>query len=306
MGKFKDLTGQKFGKLTVIKRDEDRFTTSGKRKTMWLCHCDCGNIITVRTNSLTTNHTKSCGCLPSGTPKDLTGMKFGRLTALKRVNDEYSPSGKKKIMWKCLCDCGNVFIAQSTDLTKANGGTKSCGCLKLEKIKESFCKTNKYDMENEYGLGYDSIGNKFYFDLDDYHTIKDIYWSKNRNGYFRGFLNGKEVILHRIIMGIEDENLYIDHINHDRADNRKNNLRIVTPQQNSMNKISSKENRVLGVTLDKKTNKWKVLIGYKNRKIYLGYYENFDDAVRVRREAEMKYFGEYACSSNTAKALNNA
>lgn len=140
MGKFKDLTGKKFGKLTIIKRAEDRFTTGGKRKTMWLCRCDCGNIITVTTNRLTTNHTRSCGCLPSGTPKDLTGMKFGRLTALERVEDEYTPSGKKKIMWKCLCDCGNTFVAQSTDLTRFNGGTKSCGCLKLEKIKESFCK----------------------------------------------------------------------------------------------------------------------------------------------------------------------
>lgn len=304
MGKFKDLTGMKFGKLTVNRRAEDYYTKSGKRITKWDCTCDCGNTIIVRTNGLTTNHTRSCGCIPKSNPKDLTGKKFGRLTALERVDDEYTQSGKKKVMWKCLCDCGNIFVAQSTNLTKLNGGTKSCGCLKINKIKEVICKTNNYGVENEYGIGYDSMGNKFYFDLDDYDKIKEIYWSKNSNGYFRGFLNGNEVILHRIIMGIEDKKFYVDHINHNRSDNRKNNLRIVTPQQNAMNKISSKENKVLGVTLDKRLNKWKVLMGYKKTKMYFGYYENFEDAVRVRREAEKKYFGEYACDSNTAKILD--
>lgn len=86
-------------------------------------------------------------------------------------------------------------------------------------------------MRNGYGIGYDSKENEFYFDLDDYNVIKDIYWSKNQNGYFRGCSNGKEIALHRIIMGVEDEKLYVDHINHERADNRKNNLRIVTPKK---------------------------------------------------------------------------
>ena len=55
----KDLTGQRFGRLVVIKPTERR--TSGS--IVWLCECDCGNKVEVISSSLTTGHTKSCGCL---------------------------------------------------------------------------------------------------------------------------------------------------------------------------------------------------------------------------------------------------
>ena len=62
MAKFLDLTGQRFGKLTVIKFSKD--VQSGKRKRKyWLCQCDCGNTKEVRTDSLTSGNVKSCGCL---------------------------------------------------------------------------------------------------------------------------------------------------------------------------------------------------------------------------------------------------
>lgn len=58
MGKFVDLTGQKFGRLTVVERAENK----GKR-TAWLCKCDCGNYLKVKGSSLKNGYTKSCGCL---------------------------------------------------------------------------------------------------------------------------------------------------------------------------------------------------------------------------------------------------
>lgn len=61
MGRFKDLTGQKFDRLTVIKRAG----TSKSGKVLWLCECSCGerNQITTTTSNLITGNTKSCGCL---------------------------------------------------------------------------------------------------------------------------------------------------------------------------------------------------------------------------------------------------
>ena len=59
MAKLKDLTGQKFGRLTVIERSGN----SNCRKTMWLCKCDCGNELTVVGENITNGRTKSCGCL---------------------------------------------------------------------------------------------------------------------------------------------------------------------------------------------------------------------------------------------------
>ena len=59
MGKVKDITGQRFGKLTVIKYiGKDKNNTS-----LWLCKCDCGNFTKVLKTNLSNNHTKSCGCL---------------------------------------------------------------------------------------------------------------------------------------------------------------------------------------------------------------------------------------------------
>lgn len=65
MGKFNDLTGQKFGRLTVIKRAEDAITEKGNRFAQWLCSCDCGNDVVVFGSALTRKKrpTLSCGCL---------------------------------------------------------------------------------------------------------------------------------------------------------------------------------------------------------------------------------------------------
>ena len=66
MGAFIDITGNRYGNLTVIKRAPNR----GKQ-TMWLCSCDCGNTVVVAGGHLKSGHTKSCGCLQG----DLCGDK---------------------------------------------------------------------------------------------------------------------------------------------------------------------------------------------------------------------------------------
>ena len=66
-----------------------------------------------------------------GKAQDLTGMKFGRLTAIKRVADHIEPSGRKVAMWECICDCGNTYTVSGKRLK--NGITKSCGCLQKDR-----------------------------------------------------------------------------------------------------------------------------------------------------------------------------
>lgn len=63
MSNLIDLTGQKFGRLTVINRAENVVLPCGQQKTRWLCHCDCGNEIIVISDGLKRGHTRSCGCL---------------------------------------------------------------------------------------------------------------------------------------------------------------------------------------------------------------------------------------------------
>lgn len=61
---FKDLTGQKIGKLTVLYRENDRTYKNGYHRTIWHCVCDCGNEKDVRATDLVSGAIKSCGCLP--------------------------------------------------------------------------------------------------------------------------------------------------------------------------------------------------------------------------------------------------
>lgn len=113
MGNFKDLTNKKFGMLTVLERD------FSKTRTYWKCKCDCGNIITVRADSLKNGATKSCGCL--STAANIKGQKFGQLTIIEQVN-----KGKKNSEWLCQCDCGNKIIMSYTNLKKSPN--PNCGC----------------------------------------------------------------------------------------------------------------------------------------------------------------------------------
>lgn len=89
MGKFIDLTGMRFGRLTVLKRSPDT-----RKRVKWICQCECGNITAVATSQLKSGHTQSCGCLQKertslACRKDLTGETFGRLTVCMRLVERH-------------------------------------------------------------------------------------------------------------------------------------------------------------------------------------------------------------------------
>lgn len=114
-----DLAGKRFGRLVAMEPAE-----TVDRNTGWRCKCDCGNEVVIRTSSLTSGATKSCGCLSADlhmeSRADLTGQEFGDLTALE-------PAGHlgKDTAWRCKCACGREVIARTRDLR--SGGVKSCG-----------------------------------------------------------------------------------------------------------------------------------------------------------------------------------
>lgn len=109
-----DLTNQRFGSLTAIKKVE-----SLGKYTRWLCKCDCGKEIIVKTVYLRNGHTTSCGCASGRI--DITGNTYGYLTVIKQI-----PGGK----WLCKCKCGNEVEVLTYNLK--NGNTKSCGCYQKE------------------------------------------------------------------------------------------------------------------------------------------------------------------------------
>ena len=239
---------------------------------------------------------------------DLTGHRFGRLTVLERADNYVSPLGQKKTRWVCKCDCGNETILTTTQLTRKTG-TKSCGCLRKEIASELHKKQNRYDLTGEYGIGYSNDGKVcFYFDLQDYNIIKEYYWGISSNKYIYTRLprcDGHKVIFqHRLIMQCDD-NQEVDHINHVTYDNRRSNLRIVTSSQNKMNTKTRKSNTGVRGVYQTKNFKFNVMISVNKKRLYLGTFDNLEDAIAVRKQAEDKYYGEYSFNNSNKEIINN-
>ena len=246
---------------------------------------------------------------------DLTGMKFDKLTVMRRVEDYIDPSGKPLIMWECECECGNKTIVRGVSLRHHH--TKSCGCLKNEageKIRKKLKKYNKYDLSGDFGIGYTFKGEFFYFDLEDYDLIKNYCWYTNNDGYIvthaiddLGYVSQNlKISFHRLVTSAPD-GMSVDHINHVKYDNRKKNLRVITQQQNTINKGISKNNKsgTPGVFYQKFNNKWKATICINRKQIILGTFTSKEDAIKARKEAEEKYFGEYSYDNSMKGDENN-
>lgn len=136
-----DLTGNRYGRLTVIKEVPERY----RGQKQYLCRCDCGNTTIAPSYLLRHGDIKSCKCLQKEISaktlaenskcrpgvKDITHQKFGRLVAVEFV-------GKDKhrcALWKCRCDCGNETIVTGASLR--SGHTTSCGCVQKSNWKKA-------------------------------------------------------------------------------------------------------------------------------------------------------------------------
>ena len=130
MSKFLDLTGQRFGMLTVVEYAGKAMAKNLKYGTaLWRCACDCGGEAVVRSSNLRRGITASCGCLrdknnkmsPAQRVHDLTGLRFGKLVVLRK----YSQPCETSVAWVCRCDCG-IEVAYPSRILR-NGMATSCG-----------------------------------------------------------------------------------------------------------------------------------------------------------------------------------
>lgn len=105
MGKFIDLTGKRFGRLTVIKRADDYMQPNGRKRIMWLCKCDCGNTITVYGDNLRTKHTQSCGCLAAEITSKIS-RKYNEYDLSRNYGIGYTLKGEE--FYFDLEDCDKI------------------------------------------------------------------------------------------------------------------------------------------------------------------------------------------------------
>jgi hypothetical protein len=148
-------------------------------------------------------------------------------------------------------------------------------------------------------------GNFALIDTNDIPLVKSYSWYQNKQGYVYTRLNvngkSKRLFLHRLICGIDDADWRIvqtDHKYGNTLDNRKSMLRVCTNAENQINKQRPRKDNSSGCTgvyYEKRwRGRWIATIGFNKDLVTLGYFNNKEDAIKARKQAEKQYYSEFA------------
>lgn len=197
---------------------------------------------------------------------DLTGQRYGHLVVIRRDGTYVSPSGNKSVTWRCKCDCGNETVVQATSIK--SGHIKSCGCR---------CYIHEFNEteEREDGLYIKVKDREVIIDKEDLQLILPSRVCIGKNGYA---YTKNNTLVHKLIYPCE-KGCFVDHINQNRLDNRKSNLRSVTPSESNMNRKVMSNTGEYGIT-KRKDGFYMVQIGND----YCGIRKNLEDAISFRNE----------------------
>lgn len=264
----RDLSGQRFGRWTVLNRCEKN--KNGERK--WLCRCDCGTERYVLERSLLYGSSKSCGCLRKertheAVALDLAGKKFGKLTVL-RVAPEQKKNGG--IRWLCRCSCGEECIVPGTLLVTG---------------RRTHCPNHRKNYATK-----DITGQRF-------HRLTALYPSEKQNG--RG------VVWHcRCDCGNEIDvpynNLVYCNMKSCGCQKKEHDQKLsdflLHVDGTSIDAIRSRKipsNNTTGYRgVYKIRGKYTAKIVFRKKQYFLGTFDNAEDAAEVRRKAESLLFDE--------------
>jgi hypothetical protein len=138
-------------------------------------------------------------------------------------------------------------------------------------------------------------------DDEDYETLSKYKWLLSGGKYAQHFWWDKEekvyknVMMHRLILNAPDD-MYVDHINGNKLDNRKSNLRLATKLQNNINvpKYKGKTSKYKGVSWNSKRKRWVSAITINRKQKHIGYFLNEGDAALAYNKYAKTFFGEFA------------
>lgn len=270
-----NLLGQTYGLLTVTAESQER----QNRYVVWKCRCECGGEILVNSRRLKRGTVQNCGCIPKiagrrDSMEDLTGRVFGKLTVLHRAEHKNDGDGLM-CRWICRCECGAEKECYARDL-KA-GKIKSCGCSQYKEKKPVKDISNQrfgrlvalYPTAKR-----DRKLCVYWHCRCDCGTETDVTSEQLLSNKYKscGCLKreNQEAIFHKlhVVDGTCVEWL-------EKRKHRKDNT-----------------SGFRGVT-QRKNGKYCVTIGFKGQSYYLGVYTSFEEAVRVRKEAEESLHGSF-------------
>lgn len=212
--------------------------------------------------------------------RNLDGIKFGRLTVVKF---HHSKNGS---YWMCRCDCGNEKIVSAHSLT--SGHTKSCGCYNRERTSSTHRgrrKGNSYWCDGKVlHVRLTNCDEDFICDVCDLDLVLRETWRKSDTGYA---MKGKSRSFHDELLKPPD-GMVVDHINRNKLDNRRCNLRVVKQSVNIQNtgSLGRSITGFRGVTLDTRNGRYVARITANGKTIHLGTFGNIEEAVFARKQAE--------------------
>lgn len=262
----RDLTGEHFGKLTVL--EYVKMENGGSK---WKCQCDCGNITYKATGHLNAGAV-SCGC-SWNRDNDLTGKRFGKLVVLERAGKNKD----RENVWKCQCDCGNICEKATGELNY--GSAKSCGCSWRQPAVhegERFGKLTAIRPTEKRSVR--SVVWECRCDCGKTIEVRSTMLTSGHTtscGCFKKELDGER-----------DFKDVLTYINGTCIEFARDIGKVRTS--------TSADTGVRGVVL--KDGKYQAQISFQRKRYYLGRYAKLEDAVEARRRAEYRvqeYVEEY-------------
>jgi len=119
-------------------------------------------------------------------------------------------------------------------------------------------------------------------------------WSNGKHEYAMREASGRTVLMHRVILGAEKGQV-VDHKNHNGLDNRRENLRLCSSQQNNFNTRPLRgTSKYKGVSLEKRTGRWRAFIRVSYKKVALGYFASEVEAAAAYDRAAREHHGQFA------------
>ena len=308
MGGQNFFIGQQYGDYVIKELDKEKSIITNKK--YWLCECIIHKTIrSIRQDVLIkgikcqcTYKDKKAICIIENCDKDVfcNGYCSHHYYFYNKYND---PLYKPPIISKHCSICGisendtriiktkeNIYLCQRHYLQIYNFGRI------LERTK--YDKNDIIECDNyAFIVLRDNNCNEIsraIIDKEDINKIKEYSWHLNDQGYVITWIGEEHIRIHRLLTEAKD-NEVVDHKDHNTLNNRKYNLRKCTQANNTQNKALQKNNTsgVTGVFYHSINNKWIAQITCNKEKIHLGCFDNFEDAVDARKDAEIEHFKEF-------------
>lgn len=256
--------------------------------------CRCGHEQDVQTSVLGKGTAKCRECATkynaASERANIVGKKYAHFDVLKEIPRK--ANGVRRFLCKCRF-CGNISI-------KTKGQIERRKIMRCEHCPPDY----HFSVNGNTAVGILPDGSEFTVDAADVERVSQMRWSRHSSGYIvsdgcRGKF--RRIRLHEFLLNPRGiPNIIIDHVNRNKLDCRRSNLRFVTPQQNCMNKSLSRNNKTgyAGVFFDNSMGCYRAKIGINDQRISLGRSDNPIECAQMYNWAAMLLFREFAGHRN--------